>query len=175
MLVLLLYIFLSFGICFEDKFSARGIFVTVEYKGEVVKGTILYSFKFLNISDLIEIYSIPFYLIKDITHLNLEKSFKLKFYGHNFYLFRYIASFTKHKNNNLVSNQVNYNSYEETDFFDYYFKNIDKNFSFYLFDMTFQSLSKEYSYIPKHARKNFINDLGILFNNSLFNINKLLK
>lgn len=159
----LLLICLTFLNCVEDKFSARGIFVTVEYRGADVRGSVSYSFRFFNISDLIEIYRIPFYLIKDIKSFSPGKTLKLKIYGQSFYVFRY---FNKKKEpiSNLSQNTPSNSNEAEPDFFEYYSSILNKNIGFYIIDFALKSVSDEYTKTPKEKRKEFINDLNIFIN-----------
>lgn len=147
---------------FEDKFTARGIFVTVEYKANEIKGSVKYSFKFLTLTDLLEIYKLPFYLIDDIKNFRPESSFKFKVYGQSFYLFKYLVS---NKNTDSEAEKGGSNSAlnNKPDFFESYERIFKDDFKFFVIDIAFRSVVNEYSNLPLSHRKAFISDLNVFF------------
>ncbi len=166
MLILNFLLILLFNLySVENKFTARGIFVSIEYRGVDVKGSVTYSLRFLNFLDLIYSYQLPFYLIKDISDMDLTKSFRVKVYGQSFYVFRYIESNKSKENIKLGSSSKNNSNNTEPDFFDYYFKNFNKNFSFYAFDIIMRGLVDDYTRLSLKQRREVSKDLFFFIKN----------
>lgn len=164
------FLFLTYLNSFENKFTARGIFVTVEYKANEVRSSVRYSFRFLKLTDLFQIYEIPFYLIDDIKNFKPETSFKLKIYGQNFYIFKYIKFNVEEEK--VSKKDKTMASYEdEPDFIESYFKAFRGDMRFYIFDITFRGLIDDYSKLSITQRKAFISELDLVFRNRLIEKN----
>lgn len=167
MLFLLFFLLYTDSFSIEERFTARGIFVSIEYKGIDVRGSISYSVNFLTFGDLKYIWTLPFYMVKDIRNVDLRSSFRVKLYGQSFYVFKYL-NHKDAKNKEMQTDNLSRETFDnDIDFFDY-FSNY-KNIHFYLIDFALSSFVRGYSTIPTKSRKAVFYDIkALIYKNNLF-------